>query len=474
MISEIPLNANEFRNLSRSTPENLERFSGVYFGDKFLGTVKGICAISISTIKGFFFTLFNSRIVLVGSKNKHHKESIFLSHYFDKLPELDNDDFFGKIPTDVSTYSETCLLYLSQVSKHSSVDVFKSEPDQNLQFLSLPLRKRLLITLENFKLVVALLVYPSRYLEENDRHKRISTAVEQSNVRTLRNLLAIETILSQVCPLRTKYVWFTFEGHPYERLLLAKVRSKFPNVKLMAYQHAPVVPAQIGLLSMIRDYGESFQVCTSGLITRDYLRGIFPDMRQNIFEIGSSKSLNSVNLGVSDRKSFLSLFLPEGTCSAVLSMFSFAVEVKAIMPNVEIRFRPHPRTPKCALMRIREKSLGTEIVLSKKSLHEDLAESSIAVYRSSSTAIEGLLFGNLPVFLNLSSDESLDTLSISNLNYPKVTHAQNFCKLIEDLSSESSSLSFSSIETFSNFALNYFTPLSIPWSRIEAWRPSSF
>ena len=113
-------------------------------------------------------------------------------------------------------------------------------------------------------------------------------------------------------------------------------------------------------------------------------------------------------------------------------------------------------------------ALGTRINLSEKSLHEDLEESTISVYRSSSTAIEGLLFGNLPVFLNLGSDESLDTLSISNLNYPKVSDAQDFCKLIKDLSIKSNSPSFSSLETFSHFALNYFTPLSIPWSQIEA------
>jgi hypothetical protein len=468
MMSDISLNANEFRNLSRSIPENLEKFSKVYFGQKYLGLVKGIGIISISAIKGFIFTLFNSRIVFVGAKNKHYKESIFLSHYFDGSPVFDNDAFFGKMPSHVSEYYETSLLYLSQDSKHSSSNFFKSKSAMQLQHLSLPLAERLLIFLKNLNFAVSLLVYPSRYLQVTDRHNRISIAVEQSNVRTLRNLLSIETVLSQVCPVRTKYLWFTFEGHPYERLLVSKVRSKFPNVKLLAYQHAPIVPAQIGLFAMIRDFGESFQVCTSGLITRDYLRGIFPRMDQSIFEIGSSKGINKMNLGMSDRHSFLSLFLPEGTCSAALSMFRFAVEVESIMPNVEIRFRPHPRTPKCALARIHQMVLGTRINLSEKSLYEDLEESSIFVYRSSSTAIEGLLFGNLPVFLNLGSDESLDTLSISNLSYPKVADAQNFCKLIKDLSTKSNSPSFSSQETFSNFALNYFTPLSIPWSQIEA------
>jgi hypothetical protein len=95
-------------------------------------------------------------------------------------------------------------------------------------------------------------------------------------------------------------------------------------------------------------------------------------------------------------------------------------------------------------------------------------DSSITVYRSSSAAIESLLFGNLPLFLNNDLNENLDPLSTSSLTYPKVIDVQGFCEVIEGIILRSTKDTYSSQDDFVSFALNYFTPLSIPWSQLKA------
>jgi hypothetical protein len=327
---------------------------------------------------------------------------------------------------------------------------------------------RLAIFIKNTILVFELLLKSSIFSKTITCETVNSIAIEQSNLRTLRNLLSIETFLAQICPKNTKFLWFTLEGHPYERYLVSRLQRDFPDIKIFGYQHAPIVPAQTGLFKMIRDFGGMLSICTSGSVTLNYLRSHFPDMEHNIIEIGSGKNFQSQNLSSAHSRPITVLFLPEGTPRAAYSMFHFAIQAHNTLPHLKLIFRAHPRTPPSVSDEIQHNCRSNGIEFSQKTLHEDFRDSSITVFRSSAAAIEGLLFGNLPLFLNIDFNEGLDPLAISNLRYPIATNVQGFHELIEEIIARPSQTSYSNQEDFFSFATNYFTPLSIPWSRLRA------
>jgi hypothetical protein len=468
MITNTLLNANEFRYQSKLTPENLSKFTAKQSASNFLNFLKAFLSIFVSMLKGFRFLFYNSGLVFENQSSTDCRETIFLSHFFEGSPNFNNDTFFGEIPLRVSKSHSATIFYLSQNSSTMSVKYLKSDTFFGMQRLSIPFMRRVSIFTRNLLFVFETLLKSTRFSKGSKGESSFCVAAEQSNVRTLRNLLLTEIVLAQICPINTKHLWFILEGHPYERYLVFRIQRDFPNVKLFGYQHAPIVPAQIGLLEIISDFGGNLYICTSGSVTQNYLLNLYPDLSHNIIEIGSGKYLDSPAINVADSQPFSILFLPEGTSRAADSMFNFALQVNSSLPHLKIIFRTHPRTPIPTYIEIRERCTHTNIEFSERKLHEDLIDSSITVFRSSSAAIEGLLFGNLPIFLNIDLDENLDPLSISSLCYPKVIDVQSFREVIEGIISRSTQNTYSSQDHFASFALNYFTPLSIPWSQLRA------
>ena len=468
MATNIFLNANEFLYQSKLTPENLNKFKMKSCRSSNLSLASAFLKILLSTLKGFLFVFFNSQLVFKYSNSTDHRETIFLSHYFGGLPNFNDDTFFGKIPASISERHGVTIFYLLQNNSLCSFVNFKNGTSRDLQITTLPLMTRLSIFIKNTILVFEILLKSSVFSKTITRETVNNIAIEQSNLRTLRNLISIEIFLAQISSKNTKFLWFTLEGHPYERYLVSRLQRDFPDIKIFGYQHAPIVPAQSGLFKIIRDFGGTLTVCTSGSVTLKYLRSHFPDLEHNIIEIGSDKNLQSQNSSFARSRPTTILFLPEGTPDAAYSMFHFAIQVHNSLRHLKLIFRAHPRTPPSVSHEIQYNCRNNGIEFSENTLHEDFRESSITVFRSSAAAIQGLLFGNLPFFLNIDFNEGLDPLAISNLRYPIAKNVEGFHELVEEILTRPSQTSYSNQEEFFAFATNYFTPLSIPWSRLRA------
>lgn len=448
------LQSNNFLSLSKPTDENLIDYLTNLKANK-LPTYL-LYSVVLSKFAKLLIHIFLQFFPFPAKPDSDKVSNLFVSHYFDKNEFKDVDNFFGFLPgTERVNHYEINYIDQTKTSFFSQRIYVKKKSLYLIGLTTLNFRTIRLI-FNNLKTSFGLL--KKRNSEDSNLGKLflLKASLSQVGGSTLRNqILAIE-IARSIRIRDVQNLWMTFEGHGFERSIIAYLRNQLQTVSIHLYQHAPIVKAQVGLFQLIEDFKNTIHIHTSGEITFDFITNKFRNDKLQISVLGSSKSHVSNLLPNNDNtKKESLLFLPEGTLDAFYEMAILATDLRSKY-NGQIVFRPHPNLSTAHYNHIALKLERSGVELSFKAIEKDFRRSLYCIYRSSSAAIESLKFGVLPISYQSISQIDLDCLALKDLRYPKFQSVDELIDLLDSLKSNSSSSYFSSNFEFQNYADRYF------------------
>ena len=233
--------------------------------------------------------------------------------------------------------------------------------------------------------------------------------------QTMTNQLIGKEVSRITHKLNSRNLIYSYEGNAHELSILSNLKSISSSVRILPYQHAPIVTAQFGLQREMRRFNNNTMILTSGSITKEYFQMLQKslNLQISIIEAGSPKFSSEI-LEMPDlttAKSTRTLFLPEADIYSFLESFEYVKNLANDYPWLLFTIRKHPSLK---LPRKIAKTLISDLPgnssLSFLSLTEDIRRSTICVFRSSAAAIEAARFGIYPIHIDLNQDFNMNPL----------------------------------------------------------------
>lgn len=243
------------------------------------------------------------------------------------------------------------------------------------------------------------------------RRVGVFTGLAQASARALIGLRFRHQILQVVKVIRPKTIIFTYEGHPWERLLCQAIRAKFPEIELIGYQHSIVLSGPKAMTSDMPQDLSPHRLMVTSQITADLLRkdgGVIP---KEVISVGSTKYVMP-HAEIKPRQVCSMLVVPEGTPEDTLPMVEFAIALGHLLQQngspFTITLRLHPLL-NFEWLKAQCRAVATmpnNIVFSSRSLAEDAADAAWILYRGSTAIFTAIAFGGRPLFLEFDGDAS--------------------------------------------------------------------
>lgn len=240
--------------------------------------------------------------------------------------------------------------------------------------------------------------------------RRILTraAYFQHGRSTMANLVLKSRLSETILRVKPKILVLTIEGHAHEKIVVDVSRSLIKNIKIVGYQHAPIVPGQLNLFRIISNFYPDDYFVTTGEVTKSLAVAHKPNC---IVEILGSVKAKQFEYQQKNSGKVQALVSPEGTKESLLKFIDLVNEIAPILPNIRFVLRYHPALDRVALGMIKSRLLPvSNIVNSSSSLSEDLRQSHLVLFRSSAIGIEGLCYGAFPMHINQEGDDALNPL----------------------------------------------------------------
>ncbi|MBM3358571.1 MAG: hypothetical protein FJY54_12695 [Betaproteobacteria bacterium] len=200
---------------------------------------------------------------------------------------------------------------------------------------------------------------------------------------------------------------YPFENRSWEKMLLSAARSQGVSRRI-AYQHSSITRRH---LAFQVDNGElpeenlPDRIIAAGEHTARWLRSTAPALGDRL-EIGVS--LRTTRHAVADSKTPGVLVAISSSRSEAWNLL-LATHAAAAETTVPFIVRTHPTIPVDGMFRHFEWPSNVELS-SGRTLAEDLSRVTMVVYSSSTVALEGMLYGRIPIFLDTGDVPSGDPI----------------------------------------------------------------
>lgn len=414
------INASPFFHLVKPTEENLRKYkllrpkSRILLALEYLALFPLILLQGLSSVALSFYSLleFNSEKELPSGKTVF----LFLSHFTYAQDPKKEDIFFGKNLDFSQSYAfflnHTRLL--STQIKRKFYHVYKKKVVVNTKALSL----FSMIKLHANQLQISWWLFTKSIRRESlDVTKRrllIKAAITQHKRSTIANLVLRSRLSETIIRVKPRFLVLTIEGHAHEKILLDMSKALFKDIKVIGYQHAPIVAGQLNLFRTVSTFSANDYFFTSGDVTKNL--ALDYSLRCKVETLGSPKA-RLYEYQKKNVSMIQVLVAPEGTRESLSQFIDLINELAPSLPNVSFVLRSHPALGNLAHKVARKKLLPRSgVSLSTASLSEDLRRSHLILFRSSAIAIEGLAFGAIPIHVNLEGNDSLNPLIGSKID----------------------------------------------------------
>ena len=315
----------------------------------------------------------------------------------------DVDFYYGRMPGLLQGRGVSCLLLCGDFNGGDE-GIFAQAVLERNQIRSIP--ERILLPIWAPVVTVLDQLRTSLTLRRMARHSddtQFATlcayaSMDCLNRFTTQNALYFYVAKVAVRSWRPRVFMTLYEGQPWEKPAWhgAKVGKK--DCAIVGYQHTVIMAHSLALLSPNRDSWELSTpdvVLCLGETARRMLKAGHEPHGTRLIPFGSFRR----NPGDSvlhpprpDRRTVL--VAPEGTASEAELLFNFALRVAPLVPDHRFIFRCHPVLPfseiRHCLHDVPEEFPNIEI--SEKSVVEDLARSSVVLYRGSSLVLYAILY----------------------------------------------------------------------------------
>lgn len=343
---------------------------------------------------------------------------LFVSHLLNASHAGNDDDFyFGRLPYGIGAHGFSAALALinhSGLPAGNFADKWKDSAVQRVLLSdSLGLREELSLyrrlRKESFRL---------RKLARNDhpglkRRVLVRASEEALSNWSLATLRMATQIASLAADLRPKAVVVIHEGHAWERVSLAAVRSVLPGVRCIGYQHAALFRLQHAIRRNLSAEYNPDHILAAGSVSKKHLESAAGLNGIPVSVLGSNRNLKKQPVGQTGYSVHPAcLVMPEGYLSEYKTLFSFALACAEIAPQIRFVFRVHPILSFDAVKGQDKKfrELPKNVELSNMTLEHDFSRCRWVLYRGSTAAVQATLCGVRPIYLELSGELTVDPL----------------------------------------------------------------
>jgi hypothetical protein len=392
------------------------------------------------------------------------KNVVFVSHFLNVDFIKHKDDFyFYDLPWSFqeSKFSSV-ILYINYTNKSNTFYNNKFSKDDKIvlpKYLSI--FDELKIKVHFIKESISLLI--SKSSNEFNKKLRFQAAVEFFSPSTFFNYRMALMIDIYSKKKNTKYVFTTYEGHPWERLIFCFSKKNNPKIKTVGYQHAIFFKRQHAIKRLLtQDFDPDIILCSGQDAKEKFISSNFIK-ESNLLIFGTKRvSIEKIDI-FSKRLNSNFLILMEGDLIECLPLIDLTVKLSHLLPlnNFILRFHPITSLNKVKSLRPILNNLPNNLLISKSTLEEDFLNSSNAIYRGSTTIIKAIQYGLFPIYYSFKNEMSIDPLFSSTskdrsicipedifnfINMSKKDHFINHEELLNKISTILSPLDYTIID----------------------------
>jgi len=303
-----------------------------------------------------------------------------------------------------------------------------------------------------------------------ERHVLVRTSEEAISGASLTSLRMASQIGSLVSQMKPKAIVVTHEGHSWERVAFAAARQAAPEIKCIGYQHAALFRLQHAIRrNLARQYNPD-HIATAGIVSKGQLDNAAGLHGIPTSVLGSNRALDGTNATLcpkyADRMTSevqpACLVLPEGIASECHLLFEFSLDCAKLCPDIQFIWRLHPilSFSSLAAENKRLRSIPQNVILSRKTLEEDIARCSLALYRGTTAVVQAVMAGLRPLYLQLPDELTVDPLYELKDWRKSVKSPADFCTIARSIPSTISP----DIEIFyreaERYCRDFFSPLN--------------
>ena len=331
---------------------------------------------------------------------------LLLSHYVNSQTTKDYDFYFGNL-----SYGKNNILRIlhKPILENNDKEKYKFFKKNNIEILyyNLGIIKNLKVY---FRLIGKSIKY---YLKNKDTYDDI-ISLEYLSISTFSNIIFYEFFLEIFKNYNFEKIICTYEGHPFERLFYLASYSKYKKIDKIGYIHTPYSKFQN---SAYLDFGAKMN--PTHLLTYGKFENYIDKFKFKVlYEIYGSTRYSKKNLSLKDfennnRKNIL--FLPDGIDVEINDFLKLAIKLSINFPKYNFIFRLHPISKikfskKISNLNIKYKNF----YLSEKTIDYDSNISLISIYRSSSSVIQAIRGGSLPIYYSIGEVSSDPLFELEN------------------------------------------------------------
>jgi len=451
-----------FLHVIRESQTTLERYNSIFKSSSnnfllslsnFYGLVKNILLSAYYLLKSIFF--HEKKIT---NLNGMPIDFLFISHYVGEQNISDDfhDSYFGDLINKLEQSGSRSIVALINHTRDSSV-CFKSKKN------SIPIF--LLHNSLNFSKILSIYrkLFSTFFLIKNGNRGGVSSKIiakakiEVFSPSTIRNTIIASQIKDIVSCYNPKCIVITYEGHAWERLAFSVTRSINPDIKCIAYQHAPVFRLQHAIRRNIGSKYNPDIILTSGLISKRQLEESKKLNGIPISILGSNRSYNAKSEEHSRKLNSKScLVAPEGSIKECNILFYFSLRCANKMPDTIFIWRLPPLITLDSLIDYNKifLDLPKNILLSKGSLKDDILSVNSILYRGSSVVIQSVVMGLRPIYLKVQDELTIDPL------YELVSGRVVVSSVDEFIDMYNKSINYHDIKLMAEYCERLYTPLN--------------
>ncbi len=421
--------------------------------------LKFICLIILKLIKSIFKTQDYKY------KKKDLLDVVIISHFINKNHlSLDSDFYFGELPKKLSEDNIKINIVLNNHTNISPQIIEKkwlnSKVERNVFFHCLNFRDELGVIINGFKIFFNTLLKTntSGYIIDRVRYLISVEAISPASLNAERLARQLEIFVKKTKP---RVIIFTFEGHAWERLVIKKVKNLNIGVLCVGYVHTMAFPNQYASITSYQN--EFMPDCI--MVAGNETKNIFEKNLSNSIPIrvlGSHKKINTIQK-FDKKKNIRILILPEGFKSETNLLFNFGLRLANQSRNMYIRIRLHPSMINMIdyyTNLIKEKKINN-IKISTFTIGNDIRWSSHALYRGSTSIIEAVSAGVMPIYYNLKNELAIDPLFRKQDRSYYVSSVTDVILILENWMKMSSEQESKRKREFVRFCENLLEPLNI-------------
>ena len=391
----------------------------------------------ILSIVRYFYFLFDNKNLYNFRKNKI--DLLIVSNLINT--NLNQDYYFGNLEKILKKRKINCIKVFRNLSNQKTKFFFKYKK-KNFRLLS----KRTKIFNECKYIYIFLRKY--FFFKISLKHKLSRKNISFFDyLSIIGNMRTVDQIIEVIKILNPKCLIFTYEGHPWERLLIHECNKR--NIISIAYQFSTIAQNQLGIFKNFKKKYSPDYIATSGNITKNIF--LKKKLYSKVFKLGSCKFQNNAKLKLKQKKILVAI---DSDFVMMQEMLNFTIELAIKNTNTYFIIRLHPLSISnfFYLNFIKNKIKNiSNIKLSHNTLKTDLKQSKILIYRESSICILALNY-NIKIYF-FGTDK---TVNFFDNKFPDLHNVKD-SRDIELMINKK----YKNKKYFENYKKNYFTKFSL-------------